>query len=62
MNLKIVWFIFDLKEIIRVENQAGERAGVTECPRLLSRRRATPAVKPFVVVLECKFLGVRNSP
>ena len=47
--------------IFKVENQAGERDGVTECPRLLSHRRATPAVKPFVGSLECKFLGVRNS-
>ena len=44
-----------------VENQAGERAGVTEWPRLLLHRRATPTVEAFVGILEQKFLGVRNS-
>ena len=45
----------------RVENQAGERAGVTECPRLLPHRRATPAVKVFVGILECKFLVITDG-
>jgi len=42
---------------IKVENQAGERAGGTECPRLLSHRRAKPAVAASVCILKRIFLG-----
>jgi len=47
---------------LMVEIQAGERAGVTECPRLLSHRRATPAVTAFVCILVPQFLGVAERP
>ena len=60
---QILWMSRVIKrDIIWVELQAGERARVTECPRLLSHRRATPAVTAFVAILWLKFLGVRNIP
>lgn len=50
-----LWEEEGILEKTKVENQAGERAGVTECPRLLSHRRATPVVTAFVSFLELNF-------